>query len=49
MIIGSEDGDITLDNGMMLMIACIVGVVASVIGLIFCIAAIASKKRGRYY
>lgn|GEM_PF-1020231 len=49
MIIGSEDGDVVLNNGMMLMIACIVAAVASVIGLIFCIAAFASKKRNRYY
>ena len=49
LMIGAEDGDTVIDNGMMLMIACIVGVLASVVGLIFCIAALASKKRNKYY
>jgi len=47
-LIGENDGDITADSRMMLVVACCVGAVACVMGLVLCVTSALCRKRSKY-
>ena len=47
-LIGENDGDITADARMMLVVACCVGAAACVLGLILCVTSAVCKKHNKY-